>query len=102
MRNMLGCLSMIPNAFIGAIVANRAAKLLYAMLYAGIPAAISGRAMLLFPDRGSAHLSNGLPLNTIAWGAMWVFVQLPVFALVIIGLTHLAENLGEVMEKRGS
>jgi len=98
MRNMLGCLSTAPNAFLGAIVAERVAKFVYILIYCGMSAAVHEEVTLEFSKNALAHLSNGVPVNSATWGAMLLLLQVPIFAVVTTGLIHLAENIGELLQ----
>jgi hypothetical protein len=97
LRTTLGCLSIIPNAFIGAIVAERVAKWIYIVAYVGLRPAISGRVTVEFARDAPAHLSTGAMLNTTTWAVIFLTVQVPVFAVTTIGLTHLIEDFGALL-----
>jgi hypothetical protein len=88
---------VIPHALIGGIVAERVARWIYLIIYAGLGPAVSERVAVEFPKGEPAHLSTGVPLNTTAWAVMFLIVRVPVFAVVTIGLTHLVEDLGAAL-----
>ena len=96
--NALGCLSTIPNAFLAIFMGRYAIEFIYVALTAGLHAAITHSVSVSFPRSGPSQLSTGQPLNNRLWAALMIFVQFPLFALGIIGLTHLAEHIGRLLQ----
>jgi hypothetical protein len=99
-HSVIGCLCVFPNFFFATLMGKLVAQFIYIAIYVGLGAAVMHEVQIVEPKAGPSHLSNGLLVNNRVSSALMFFVQFPVIVLAGLGLTHMAEHVGRLIEVR--
>jgi len=91
----VGCLTIIPNFFLAIRWAGCLRQFAYVASYLGLSDAAYGHVQVIVTRTGPAHLSNGQPLHTQAWAALFI-LQFLLIVCGLVGLTFLGEQLGRL------